>query len=85
MTEKQIYNRLNRCYENILIHDPLDEWYGDDDFYIWVFYRPSEDKTFKMVLDTQTKDIRIEWIKGDRRWFDTEEAEVVRTLRDGCY
>ena len=88
MTEKQIYNRLNRCYMNVLegdVYEFTDEWYGDDDLYIWVFYRPSAKETFKMVLDTETKSIRVERFKGDTPWFDSENAFRKITFKNGDY
>ena len=63
MTEKAIYNRLNRCYYNCFCYsqyddDNQDAWYGTDDPCIWQWYREREDKDYKLVLDQATKTIR---------------------------
>ena len=60
MTEKQIYRRMNECYEmEYGAHDEEDEWYGDDDFKIWRFHRPSEDLEVKLEMIEERKRVDI--------------------------
>ena len=55
MTEQQIYNRLNRCYLNCMVDNKeqvmTDEWYGTDDPKDWQWYRPSDNKRYRLVLN----------------------------------
>jgi hypothetical protein len=90
LNEKQIYNRMNRCYENHLegnnaYYLNTDEWYGSTDPTIWVFYRPSEDKTYRMELDCETKDIRIAIKEGVMPYFDIDEAMRSFKVSNGNY
>lgn len=85
MTEKQIYNRLNRFYENYLDDRCTDEWYGSDDVTEWVFYRPSEDKTYRLELDTESKNIWVGSIEGDKPYFTRDMATWRRTVGNGFY
>ena len=59
MNEKQIYRRMNECYESQYGDRDEDEWYGDDDPKIWRFYRPSEDLEVKMIMDEENKQIKV--------------------------
>ena len=77
LTEKQVYNRLNKVYETEFGDRDEDEWYGDDNPHIWRFYRPSEKATYKMVLDEcyrqialfEKKDTETEYRKiGNYTW-----------------
>ena len=56
MTEKQIYNRLNRCYLNYMVDNKeqinTDEWYGTDDIKDWEWHRPSNDKYYRLYLNS---------------------------------
>ena len=65
MTEKQIFNRMNQCYETMFGDEIEDEWYGDDSPTIWRFYRPREKTTYKMVMDVANKFIEI-YYRQDR-------------------
>ena len=76
LNEKQIYNRLNRAYENYYGDQDTDGWYGSDDETEWVFERDGQ--KHRLMLDLNTKTITIED-------FIEEEWKVVRTLRDGNY
>ena len=55
MTEQQIFNRLNRCYLNCMVDNKeqimTDEWYGTDEPNDWQWYRPSDDKRYRLVLN----------------------------------
>lgn len=55
MTEKQIYNRLNRCYLNCMVDNKeqinTDEWYGTDDIKDWEWHRPGNDKYYRIYLN----------------------------------
>lgn len=59
MNEKQIYNRMNKCYEELFGDEPTDEWYGDNDPKIWKFYRPRQDITYIMEMNEEEKKIEI--------------------------
>lgn len=66
MNEKQIYNRMNKCYEEVFRDEPTDEWYGDDNPKIWRFYRPREDTTFLMEMNEEEKRIDISFRNGTK-------------------
>ena len=66
MNEKQIYNQMNKCYEEVFRDEPTDEWYGDDNPKIWRFYRPREDTTFLMEMNEEEKKIDISFRNGTK-------------------
>ena len=55
MTEKQISDRLRRCYLNCLVKSPeqlqTDEWYSADDIRDWKWHRLGEDKYYHLHLN----------------------------------
>ncbi len=55
MTEKQIYDRLRRCYLNCMVKSPeqlqTDEWYSADDIRDWKWHRLGEDKYYHLHLN----------------------------------
>lgn len=55
LNEKQIFNRLNKAYENYFGNEDADEWFGSDDVTEWIFTRPRKGNDYKMILDTDTK------------------------------
>ena len=60
MTSKQMYRRLNECYESEYgDHDWEAEWYGTDDEHIWLFYIPSNMITVKLELNEKAKRVDI--------------------------
>lgn len=59
MNEKQIYRRMNECYEAEYGDRDEDEWYGDDDPKIWRFYRPFEDLEVKLEMVEERKRVDI--------------------------
>lgn len=59
MNEKQIYRRMNEAYESEYGDRVDDEWYGDDDYKVWRFYRPSEHLEVKMIMVEECKRIDI--------------------------
>lgn len=59
MTEKRIYNLMNKAYESYFGNEIEDEWYGDDSPTLWRFYRPREHMTYKMLMDIENKIIEI--------------------------
>lgn len=66
LTEKQIYNRLNKVYETEFGDRAEDEWYGTDDPYEWWFYRPSEDTEYKLIMDEKEKRIDIYYMESSK-------------------
>ena len=60
MTEKQIKRRMDEAWElHYLPHDMEAEWYGLENFHIWVCDIPSKQVTVKMELDEDAKRITI--------------------------
>ena len=60
MTEKQITRRMDEAWE--LCYKPYDmeaEWYGGDDYHIWVCDIPSLNITVKMELQEEFKRVVI--------------------------
>ena len=70
LNEKQIYNRLNRFYENNMGTDNFDtlndEWYGTDDPREWKFYRPSDETTYMLILN-EDKSVTV-FVKEKEAW-----------------
>ena len=66
MTEKRIYNLMNKAYLNKFGDDIEDEWYGDDSPKIWRFNRPRESTGYKMELNEEKKRIDIYYRKNDK-------------------
>lgn len=66
MNEKQIYNRMNKCYEEVFRDEPTDEWYGDDNPKVWRFNRPGENIGYKMVMNEEEKRIDIYYRYNDK-------------------
>lgn len=62
MTEKQIYNRLNRCYLNCLIDNKeqiaTDAWYGTNDETVWEWVRDGK-VVYRLQFDVETKKILL--------------------------
>lgn len=88
LTEKQIYNRMNRCYENFLegdVYQYTDEWYGSDNPLEWVFYRPSNNTTYRMELELETKDIHVGKFQGVSPYSDLETACEKLRFRNNNY
>lgn len=65
LNEKQIFNRMNRAYENYFGDKDEDEWYGSDDSKEWEFHRPSTDTYCKLVMNEKEK--RIDIYEGKSR------------------
>ena len=60
MTEKQIKRRMDEAWEMFyLTYDMEAEWYGSDDYHIWVCDIPSQNITVKMEMDEKQKRIKI--------------------------
>ena len=60
MTEKQIKRRMDEAWEMFyLTYDMEAEWYGGDDYHIWVCDIPSQNITVKMEMDEKQKRIKI--------------------------
>ena len=78
MNEKQIYKRMNQCYENEYgNYDDEAEWYGSDDIKEWMFYIPSKRTYVMLKMEEENKEIRI---------FETkEEARDKAWKRVGIY
>lgn len=57
MTEKQIFRRMNEAYKTEYGDRDEDEWYGEDDFKIWRFHRPSNDLEVKLEMVEERKRI----------------------------
>ena len=72
MTEKQIKRRMNEAWE--FYYKPYDmeaEWYGGDDYHVWVCDIPSKNITVKMELNESAKRITIsEAILEKQRRYD---------------
>ncbi len=73
MTEKQIYDRLNRCYMNYFVGNDKeiqknDEWFGEDDVRIWHWRRPKNDTEYRLMLNAETKEITDERKIGNGKW-----------------
>lgn len=68
LTEKQIYNRLNKVYEAEFGDRAEDEWYGDDDPRVWRFYRPSQATTYKMLLDEERRRVNLYYKKDNQEY-----------------
>lgn len=83
LNEKQIYNRLNRFYENNMGTDNFDtlndEWYGTDDPREWKFYRPSDETTYKLILN-EDKSVTV-FVKEK----GADDFEKGVTIKDGDY
>lgn len=62
MTDKQVYNRLNRCYLNCMVNDAeqinSDAWYGSDDETIWEWVRDCK-TIYRLELNIETKQIEL--------------------------
>lgn len=66
MNEKQIYNRMNKCYESEYGHyDGEAEWYGSDHPKEWKFYIPSKKITVLMLMEEKTRRIYLNEKKDD--------------------
>ena len=60
MTEKQVMRRMNEALDtHYKQYREESEWYGMDDFHIWVFDIPSKQITVKMVLIETEKRVAI--------------------------
>lgn len=61
MTEKTMFNRLNKVYKREFGDLMTDEWYAnpDDQPNIWKFHRPSREMTVIMELSEDGKKISI--------------------------
>lgn len=74
LNEKQIYNRMNQCYEaEYGDYDNEAEWYGNDDPKEWLFYIPSQCINVKLLMIEEEKRIDI----YERRE-DTKEEDYRR-------
>lgn len=61
MTEKQIYNKLDRCWEwNFSQYTNEAEWYPDTEKHVWVCDIPSIMKSVRLTLNLDTAAIHIE-------------------------
>lgn len=61
LTEKQIYNRLNKCWEqHYSTYTNEAEWYGVDSPNIWICDIPSRKISVRLTLDLSNKKISIE-------------------------
>lgn len=94
MTEKAIHNHLNRCYYNCYAYEQhddeyQDEWYGEDSALIWHWYRPREDKDYKLVLDPDTKEIKVYVCEHSAKYkfggISDDAFKLVDTLREKDY
>lgn len=60
MTEKQMKRRMDEAWElHYKEYEMEAEWYGTNDFKIWVCDIPSKEITVKMVLDETAKRVSI--------------------------
>lgn len=90
MTDKQIYNRINRCYLNCMVDNAeqinTDEWYGTDDETIWEWVR--DNKTiYRLQMDVETKKITLyeaEYSGNDFHRYNGELRKV-RVFNDKDY
>jgi len=65
MNEKQIYRRMNECFESdYKMYDDEAEWYRGDDPKEWKFYIPSEDIDVRLTLDEANKRVLMEESKS---------------------
>ena len=94
LNEKQIYNRLNRFYQNDLIEENsdelFDEWYANpnDELNIWWFERPREKKQYKLLLDLNDKSITLytrESSYGNKGVFEEETWTFITKVKDKEY
>lgn len=73
MNEKQIYRRMNECFESdYKNYEHEAEWYGSDDPKEWMFYIPSQAMTVKMIMEEKSKRIMIY-----EQWCGKEDFEYV--------
>jgi hypothetical protein len=56
-----------------------DEWYGNDDPREWMFYRPSDETKYKLILN-EDKSITV-YVKEK----SMEDFEKCKTVKDGDY
>ncbi len=90
MTDKQIYNRINRCYLNCMVNNAeqnnTDEWYGTDDETIWEWVR--DNKTiYRLQMDVETKKITLYECEYSGDDFHRYKGELhkVRVFNDKDY
>lgn len=88
MTEKQINDCLSRCYFKKCFgnkFESIDEWYTSDDECIWIWYRQTEDKTYRMTIDPETKEIKVATHNGAKKYFNNENADTLCVYLNGEY
>lgn len=77
MNEKQIYRRMNECYESEYgNYDNEAEWYGSNDPKTWEFEIPSRQVKVQMLMEEESKRIII----NERPYGKGNEYKRV-----GCY
>ena len=69
MNEKQIYRRMNECWEGEFgHHNDEAEWYGSDDPKEWECYIPSITTYVKLIMDEEAKSITIYECPSEKKY-----------------